>query len=46
MDKRKACTQNSYFKNKILNLITKPERRNLQCQNSFNDAGMPRHGLL
>lgn len=46
MGKRKAFTHNSYLKNKTLNLITKPERRNLQYQSSFNDAGVPRHGLL
>jgi len=46
MDTCKAFTHNSYFKHKTLNLNTKSEGRNLQCQNSFTDACMPRHGLL
>lgn len=38
MKKSKAFTHNSYFKNKILNLIAKPERRHQQCQNSLSDS--------
>lgn len=46
MKKSKAFTHNSYFKNKILNLIAKPERRHLHCQNSLSDSRTPDTGYF
>lgn len=46
MEKSKAFTHNSYFKNKILNLIAKPERRHLHCQNSLSDSHTPDMGYF